>query len=208
MLRAQVERLTKENAELRVKLTAAITPLRPTPVTQPTAATKPATALAPKGAGKKVMYLLDGSGSMVNVFDAARMEVRKAIDDLAAGDAFNVIFDSDNFSSAFPALLPATDRNKKQCYDFLDKAFVRGENDPIAAMEKAFAQKPNFIWWLTDGSLNDTPRKIAETIDRRNTNRIRINTITLLAAEDHADERWLLWKVAHDSGGKCIDKNG
>src|SRR6266446_785456 len=103
MLRAQVERLTKENAELRVKLTAAITPLRPTPVTQPTAATKPATALAPKGAGKKVMYLLDGSGSMVNVFDAARMEVRKAIDDLAAGDAFNVIFDSDNFSSAFPA---------------------------------------------------------------------------------------------------------
>ncbi len=87
-----------------------------------------------------VIYVIDRSGSMVDVFDMVKYEMRKSIALLNEDQYFHVIF----FSEGQPietkprGLVPATDNNKLRCGRWLDEIVPCGQTDPIPALERAF----------------------------------------------------------------------
>jgi hypothetical protein len=74
-----------------------------------------------------VAYILDGTGSMLNQFDSARVFVRKSIEHLGPKQSFAIVVYQDNASTF--TRRAATQENKKEAYTFLDKLSVRGGTD-------------------------------------------------------------------------------
>ena len=68
------------------------------------------------------MFVLDCSGTMKPNFDFAKGELKRAIDQLSADQAFNVVFDTEDKRAlpAFPRARKATDANKRAAHERLD----------------------------------------------------------------------------------------
>src|SRR6266568_5609761 len=80
LLRSTNERLVKENQTLKGELAALKKKLAEAePTTRPAALSAGGGGALP--APKKIVFMLDASGSMLNVFDEAREEVRKSIEE-------------------------------------------------------------------------------------------------------------------------------
>src|SRR3954452_10456471 len=87
-------------------------------------ATRPATAPAKP---KRIVFLLDASGSMLNKFDTVRMDARRRIDMLTPNQSFVLVtFGGEGPVASSRALLPATDANKRAAYDFLETESPKG----------------------------------------------------------------------------------
>lgn len=105
---------------------------------------------------RKIVYVVDRSGSMMTTFDAVRQELRKSVEGLRRNQKFHVIF----FNAGPPLenrpkkLIPATGAQKRRLYEFIDAIQAEGSTDPIPAMERAFAVRPDLIYFLTDGDFD------------------------------------------------------
>ena len=166
------------------------------PATRP-AATSPAPA-------KRVVILLDATGSMMNRFDTVSREARKRVDMLAADQSFTLVaYSQDGTHALHPtALLPATPANKRAAYDFLDHQAPHGAGGPAAAIAAAAAKlKPDEIWLYTDGDVNDWPA-VFDEVARWPARHPRVNTSLQVAAPEFQDPLILL---ARQTGGACLD---
>lgn len=148
------------------------------------------------GSGQRIVYVIDRSGSMAGSFDFLRSELKRSIDDLKAPQKFHVILFSGSVVHAPPArLAPAIRSNKRKCFDFLDQIRPEGTTNPVPAMRLAFAQKPDLIFFLTDGEF---PSELVDKLrDWNRKGKVRIFTLGYLYAPG-AD---LLRKIAADHGG-------
>lgn len=153
----------------------------------------------PLGDGaRKVVFVIDRSGSMTDAMDLVKHELKRCISELGAGDAaeFHVIF----YSSGPPVELPprrliaATERNKRLACEFIDGITARGETDPSEALESAFAVRPDVIYLLTDGEFE---RSVVDLVKQLNPDkRVKVNTISFLYGP-HV----VLKEIAKQTGG-------
>jgi hypothetical protein len=103
-------------------------------------------------------YVIDCSGSMTgnDALGLAKRELLASLDQLPPDARFGVIFynleatelpDADGR----PGLMPATARNKERVRTRLAAIRSNGGTDPVKALNAAFAQKAEVVFFLTDG---------------------------------------------------------
>jgi len=159
------------------------------------------------GNALSVTYICDASGSMDTKFDLLKRKLEESIDRLQPIQQFNVLFFNDDkvipLSSTF--LLQAQAANKAKAYQFIDQMYVHASSDPLGAINAAFTQQPQLIYFLTDGEFpNDDAivRKIASLNSRHTT---KINTILLMGKSSEEKGMTTFVKVmrliAADNGG-------
>ena len=153
----------------------------------------------------KVVYLCDASGSMQQVFSAARDQLKQAIGGLKAGQSFNLLFFSGNNILALnkAGLLPADDANKAKAEKFINDHAVKDKTNPLPAIRQAFAAKPDAIYLISDGFINMKGREgLRAEIAHLNANKkVKVHCI-IMQGDPQPDAGYQLMKdIAGDSGG-------
>jgi len=142
------------------------------------------------GNAKKVVYVCDATGSMMNVFARLKIELRKAIDILRPIQAFNVIFfqDEEVLTVSQEGLLMANANNKNRAYTFIEDTPYGGQTNPTNAIRLAFKQKPELMYVLTDGfDQVASYEAIVDEFRKLNADKlVKVNTI-LIAGENQQD---------------------
>jgi hypothetical protein len=158
-----------------------------------------------RAAGRFFIYVIDGSGSMIDDdrFPRATIELRRSVLALQAPQQFEVIF-YNNESIPMPGgprPRPADPQNKSQFLAWLSVMEPDSGTEPRPAMRQALSLRPDAVFLLSDGEF---PRGTAEEIARVNTRRIPIHCVDLsggLAGDQ-------LRRIAHDSGGQYASRPG
>jgi hypothetical protein len=123
-------------------------------------ASKPPVFIDTYEAATSVVYLCDASGSMLPVFGDLKEKLKDSIQalSLVSGQEFNVIFfkDGDCFSLFDDGKRLANFENKRLAMKFVDDMQASGETQPIPAIRLAMAEKPDFLYLLSDGLRKDT----------------------------------------------------
>ena len=129
---------------------------------------------------KKIVYIVDRSGSMTDSINYVKYELKRSISELGEDTAFHVIFYSSGPPVEMPTrrLVAGTDRNKQLAFEFVDGIIPQGETDPSKALERAFAVGPELIYLLTDGEFD---KAIIGLVKRLNVgNKVTVHTIGFL----------------------------
>jgi hypothetical protein len=156
--------------------------------------------IIPGQRANRVVFLCDSSGSMMNKFDTLRQELRKAVDRLKGGQAFDIIFFSaDRYVALDEQLLLALPETKRRAFDFLDKTAPHDSSDPIPGLRAAFATKPELIYMLTDGDFPNNAQVLAEIGRLNKEHKVKINTIAFMDRGEEYEK--LLKQVAEENGG-------
>jgi len=132
------------------------------------------------GPMRRVVYVVDRSGSMTDSIMYVKYELKRSIGELGEDAEFHVIFYSTGPPVEMPTrrLVPATERNKKLAFEFIDGIVAQGETDPSKALDRAFAVKPELIYLLTDGEFD---KAIIDRVSRLNEgNKVTVHTIGFL----------------------------
>jgi len=147
---------------------------------------------------KKVVYVVDRSGSMTDSIDYVKYELKRSISERTEDKEFHVVF----YSSGPPVEMPtrrlvnATERNKQLAFEFIDGVVPQGETDPSKALERAFACNPELIYLLTDGEFDKT---IVGLVKRLNVGgKITVHTIGFLYQSGEA----VLKQIADENNGQ------
>ncbi len=163
------------------------------------------------GNAKRIAYVCDASGSMLNMFDSLRIELRKSVENLRPIQSFNVVFFQDQgFRAADQnTLIMGNPENKRKVYDFLDKMFVRGETNPIPALEAVAKMQPELVYLLTDGDFSGPGNQAVIDFCQKQfgATKTKINTIAFIAKESKDNPQDLeyvkaLQQIAKNSGGQ------
>jgi hypothetical protein len=158
------------------------------------------------GNARRVVYICDGSGSMMDVFWRVRTELKKAVDVLKPIQAFNVIFFSDVDVAALnkTSLVMATPDNKRKAFELSEGQSAAGSTDPMPAIRMAFEQKPELIYVLTDGFENaDSYTAVIEQFRRLNPDKkVKVNTILIRSSSNPELEK-VVRTIAAENGGIC-----
>src|SRR5579872_5861189 len=135
-----------------------------------------------KGAGKTFVYVVDMSGSMYgHRFDRAKAELVRSINKLTAEQKFYVYFFNDKTFALFdpkPAkgLLAASPDNKQRASKWIRMRTPASTTNPNFALQQALEMKPDVIFLLTDGEL-DEPEAVRQMICNYNKSNVVIHTI-------------------------------
>lgn len=156
------------------------------------------------GNARKIAFVCDASGSMLNKFSTLRRELSKTVEGLRPIQSFNIIFFQEQSCNAMAdTLVMATPENKVKAEGFLeDKVTPKGETNPIPALEKAFQSKPQLIYLLTDGDFPDNDAVLKRIRELERTFKVKINTIAFVSDAD-TDTAFmkLLDTIAKETGG-------
>jgi len=139
------------------------------------------------GEARKIVYVVDRSGSMTDSIDYVKFELKRSIGELSEEKEFHVIFYSSGPPVEMPTrqLVKATDRNKQLAFDFIDGVIPQGETDPSKALERAFEVKSELIYLLTDGEFD---KAMVGLLHRLNGDRrITVHTIGFWAWRSRGD---------------------
>jgi hypothetical protein len=157
------------------------------------------------GNAKKIAFVCDASGSMLNKFSTLRRELANTIQGLRAIQSFSVVFFQEQSFKALDeqTLIMATPENKLKATNFLeDKIVPRGETNPIPGLEIAFKQKPELIYILTDGDFPDNDAVLKKIRELNKDHKVKVNTIAFVNESD-TDTAFqaLLKQIAQENGG-------
>ena len=147
---------------------------------------------------KKIVYVVDRSGSMTDSIDYVKYELKRSISELTEDKEFHVVFYSSGPPVEMPArrLVNATERNKQLAFEFIDGVVPQGETDPSKALERTFACNPELIYLLTDGEFDKT---IVGLVKRLNVGgKITVHTIGFLYQTGEA----VLKQIADENNGQ------
>lgn len=169
-----------------------------------------ASFIGSRGNAKRIAYVCDASGSMLDMFDSLRVQLRSSIDRLRPIQSFNVIFFKDEGVATVDksSLLPATPENKHKAFEFLNDFDPRGQTNPLPSLELAFKQGPELVYILTDGNFPDNDAVIRLCQQKNASKRIKINTIAFVPKSSRNDPQKLefvkvLKQIAEENGGTC-----
>jgi len=166
------------------------------------------------GDARRVVYVVDRSGSMTDRINYVKEELKRSIATLREPTAFTVIFYSTDppFALAEKAasgavnltveeytatrLFRATDRNKRMAFAFVDRIIPQGLTYAVKALELAFEMEPDVVFFLSDGTFDEP---VLDLLARLNpSGPTTVHTIGYL---DEADET-ALKKIAEENGGR------
>ena len=155
------------------------------------------------GNAKKIAFVCDASGSMLSKFSTLRRELSKSVRQLKPIQSFSLIFFQQQSCMAMEQNLAlATPETKRKADTFLETVVPRAETNPIPALELAFKQKPDLIYFLTDGDFpdNNAVQNFIRQVDKDKT--VKINTIAFVGDKDNdTDFMKLLKQIAEETGG-------
>ena len=147
---------------------------------------------------RRIIYVVDRSGSMLGTFGHVRAELERSITALRRSQKFHVIF----FNSGKPLenppkeLVPAIKAQKARFFEFMEQIYPEGRTDPAPAMRRALAAEPDVVYFLTDGEFD---RDLIPKLDGWNRHRqVRIFTIAYF---DQSGAE-LLEEIAREHGGE------
>jgi hypothetical protein len=117
---------------------------------------------------RKIVYVVDRSGSMTDSIDYVKVELKRSIGELPDDKEFHVLFYSSGPCVEMPTrrLVNATERNKAFAYEFVDGIIAQGETDPSDALRRAFAVRPEVIYLLTDGEFDKAMVDLLKRLNR------------------------------------------
>ncbi len=147
---------------------------------------------------RKICYVVDRSGSMVDELDYVKEEVMRSINRLHRVQQFHIIF----FSGGPPIESPtrrfvhAIKEYKKQAFEFLSTIEAGGSTDPSRAMIRSIRLGAALIYFLTDGEFD---RSLIPKLDRWNRSR-RVKIFTIAYFDRSGAD--LLEEIARDHGGE------
>lgn len=126
-------------------------------VVKPAKGAKPVEFMGIKTQTKKVVFLCDASGSMIDKFPALKAELTRAVGALAAGQEFAVILFSEDQLAKFEGgtLRRATAANKKKLGKWLEGEEPAGRSAARPAIEAAFATGADTIFLAADDEFRD-----------------------------------------------------
>ncbi|MCP4375841.1 MAG: VWA domain-containing protein [bacterium] len=163
------------------------------------------------GSANHVVYLIDRSGSMFDIFDAVKGKIADSVNDLQPDQDFHVIMfaDGDPLEKQPMTLTPSTDRYKSALAKFLVKVKAERTTNPIKAINRAFDvldkanKKPGkIIYMLTDGAFPDNEAVIA-TIRARNIRKdVHVNTFLYGWKPPTAVK--IMKQIATENGGRYL----
>ncbi len=106
-------------------------------------------------AGRRIVYVVDRSGSMLGFFEALQAELKRSISKLRKSQKYHVVFFSTDPPVESPPgrLVNAIKASKERTFEFIDEVVPEGMTQPIEAMRRAFILKPDLIYFLTDGNI-------------------------------------------------------
>lgn len=148
---------------------------------------------------RKIIYVVDRSGSMADTFEFVRDELKRSISALRRSQRFHVIF----FNSRGPLESPpghpvnAIDVHRERFFEFLDNVVPRGGTKPAAALRRAMALKPDVIYLLSDG-IDFDPGLFSDLDEWNPKRRVKIYTIAYLDPTG----REVLEQIAREHGGE------
>jgi hypothetical protein len=103
---------------------------------------------------RKIVYVIDASGSMIGVLPIVIDELARSLDGLVPRQAFSVIFFSGNRATVVPprdALTAATDAEKARVLQWIEKKVIpAGRSNPVAAIRHALSLEPDVIFLLSE----------------------------------------------------------
>jgi len=161
----------------------------------------------PRAAGQKavpkdVVLVLDHSGSMSGAkLQQATEAVRFVLKTLNPDDRFNVVAYSDTVEAFFDELLDASEQNRQEALDGLDRIDARGATNIHKALGVAMkifhdrngAERPGYVIFLTDGR---------PTVGKRNEKDILAETKKANAS----GARLFAFGVGYDVNVRLLDK--
>lgn len=149
-----------------------------------------------EGRGKRVVYVIDRSGSMNgDRLSNTRYELKRSIRALPAdGEFFVIFFDQRALPMPAPGLVPATGANKDRYSKWIDQQTAGGGTDPTEALLQALALGPDSIYLMSDGVFDAAS---AQAVRAANGSECIINAI---AFHDPAGEE-VLKRIARENGG-------
>lgn len=153
------------------------------------------------GNARKIVYVLDATGSMMSSFDALRVQLRTAVQNLRPPQSFDIVFINEhNPPPLAPALLFTTPENKRKAQEYVDTMAPRGGTNPLPAITKAFELQPEMIFLLIDPSDFPDKQAVIDLVAKQNTkSKIKLN-ILAFEGKDAENEKFLK-DLATQSGG-------
>lgn len=161
------------------------------------------------GNARKIIYVVDASGSLIDTLPFVIKEIKKSINELNEKQQFTIIF----FQSGDAVEVPpvgwkvATPEMKKQVADWvtLDRGNVipHGATNPVKAINLAMRMQPELVYILSDnitgkGRYEIDKQELLKLLDSTNKSRkIAINTIQFL----YGDPLNTLKEIAEGHGG-------
>jgi hypothetical protein len=148
---------------------------------------------------RKIVYVVDRSGSMIDTFVYVQAELKRSISALRRSQKFHVIF----FNAGPPLENPpkravaAINAHKKDFFKFLETVAPGGGTKPEGAMRRAITLEPDVVYLLSDGV--DFQPSLLDKLDKWNAARqVRIYTIAYL---DRTGSQ-LLEQIAREHDGE------
>jgi hypothetical protein len=154
---------------------------------------------------KRIVYVIDGTGTMVGLrWTLVREQLQRAIDRLQPNQSFSVVLYHDGEAISLDAgkLAAATPAAKRKAYDWLAGVSIRGQTNPLPAIQKAFAQQPELVYFLSDGEFDNLvgyDQVLAEVAKLNAAGTARVNTI--LVGDRDARAEQTLRELARRAGG-------
>lgn len=154
-----------------------------------------------QGEGRTFIYIVDMSGSMAGKrFQRALAELNRSINRLKPHQEFFVYFFNDRtlplFDKYTTKLLIASPANKSRATRWINSRRPGGLTNPMYALEQAISLKPDVIYLLTDGELENADG-IREMLRKQNQNGASIHTI----AFENQDGTETLQAIAKENKG-------
>lgn len=174
------------------------------------------------GNARRIVYLVDASGSMVDLMPHVLAELKRSILQLKAEQSFDIIF-FNGVKGAQPVqavgvppvgLKPATAENTRAVIDWLNNTsiFVGGGADPAIAIREALGRNPQLIFLLSDNITGPpgTPyekyqKDLVNSIKSANVRNTKVSTIQFVDKDPLASipgYRGTLDLIAESTGGK------
>jgi len=169
--------------------------------------------------GERIVFVIDGSGSLLDTLPFAVAELRAVFDQLrppagttepAAPPQINVIFfQGDRVIEALPRRLePATPAVLARLDAWVNTIQPKGATRPLPALERALSYRPDTIVLLTDaatgrGRYRIEPETLAKAVLAHNRGNTRVDTFHLGQGDslEQARQRAAMQLLAEHTGG-------
>ena len=106
------------------------------------------------GDAQSIVYVVDGSGSMISIFPLLKRELAASIRELAPTQRFQVVFfQGDGDALAAPhrmQLIQATRSNIRAVLEWIEGVRPRGRSNPLPALELAVKLEPDAVFLLSN----------------------------------------------------------
>ena len=158
---------------------------------------------------KRVVYVIDASGSMIDSLPFCIRELKRSIAGLTEDQQFTVIVFQGGATTKLPprglSNNPTSEATQKRFTEWIDGIVPKGHGVPVPALEEALRYRPDVIFLLSDDGAfaTDTPDKQAallREIDSINTRGVPISTVKWMYPGNETVQGTLEMVAEHTGG--------